>query len=115
VPGTIYTVTYFKRGNSSGKKNSNEDDFRTLLKLIALHRQAPRSAGGNRFQPAYITGFLVGGHAGAITLLAAFVMILRAWFERWTTEVLVTDRRAEINMDKIDRNTRSYRGLTRCR
>jgi uncharacterized membrane protein YdbT with pleckstrin-like domain len=52
--------------------------------------------------------------AGAITLLAALLMILRAWFERWTTEVLVTDRRViyargfiqrhtvEINMDKVE-------------
>jgi uncharacterized membrane protein YdbT with pleckstrin-like domain len=52
--------------------------------------------------------------AGAITLLAALLMILRAWFERWATEVLVTDRRVifargsiqrhtvEINMDKIE-------------
>ena len=42
------------------------------------------------------------------------LMILRAWFERWATEVLVTDRRViyargfiqrhtvEINMDKIE-------------
>ena len=52
--------------------------------------------------------------AGAITLLGALLMVLRAWFERWATEVLVTDRRviyargfiqrhtAEINMDKIE-------------
>jgi uncharacterized membrane protein YdbT with pleckstrin-like domain len=48
--------------------------------------------------------------AGAILLIAAFLMILRAWFERWATEVLVTDRRViyarrhtvEINMDKIE-------------
>src|SRR4029079_8862703 len=52
--------------------------------------------------------------AGAILLLAAFLMTLRAWFHRWTTEVLVTDRRViyargfiqrhtvEINMDKIE-------------
>ena len=52
--------------------------------------------------------------AGAIMLLAALLMILRAWFERWATEVLVTDRRVihargfiqrhtvEINMDKIE-------------
>src|SRR6476661_6813315 len=31
--------------------------------------------------------------AGAILLIAALLMILRAWFERWATEVLVTDRR----------------------
>ena len=47
-------------------------------------------------------------------LLAAFLLTLRAWFHRWTTEVLVTDRRViyargfiqrhtvEINMDKIE-------------
>ena len=52
--------------------------------------------------------------AGAIMLLAALLMTLRAWFGRWTTEVLVTDRRViyvrgfirrhtvEINMDKIE-------------
>jgi uncharacterized membrane protein YdbT with pleckstrin-like domain len=52
--------------------------------------------------------------AGAILLIAAFLMILRAWIERWATEVLVTDRRViyargfiqrhtvEINMDKIE-------------
>jgi uncharacterized membrane protein YdbT with pleckstrin-like domain len=52
--------------------------------------------------------------AGAILLIAAFLLMLRAWFERWTTEVLVTDRRViyvrgfiqrhtvEINMDKIE-------------
>ena len=52
--------------------------------------------------------------AGAIMLLAALLMTLRAWFHRWTTEVLVTDRRViyargfiqrhtvEINMDKIE-------------
>jgi uncharacterized membrane protein YdbT with pleckstrin-like domain len=52
--------------------------------------------------------------AGAIMLLAALLLTLRAWFHRWTTEVLVTDRRViyargfiqrhtvEINMDKIE-------------
>jgi uncharacterized membrane protein YdbT with pleckstrin-like domain len=52
--------------------------------------------------------------AGAIMLLAALLMMLQAWFDRWTTEVLVTDRRViyargfirrhtvEINMDKIE-------------
>ena len=47
-------------------------------------------------------------------MLAALLMTLRAWFDRWTTEVLVTDRRViyvrgfirrhtvEINMDKIE-------------
>ena len=47
-------------------------------------------------------------------MIAAFLMMLRAWFERWATEVLVTDRRViyargfiqrhtvEINMDKIE-------------
>ena len=51
---------------------------------------------------------------GVILLLAALSMSLRAWFERWTTEVLVTDRRViyvrgfiqrhtvEIDMDKIE-------------
>ena len=52
--------------------------------------------------------------AGAILLIVAFLMVLRAWFARWATEVLVTDRRViyargfiqrhtvEINMDKIE-------------
>jgi uncharacterized membrane protein YdbT with pleckstrin-like domain len=52
--------------------------------------------------------------AGALVLLAATIMMLGAWFERWTTEILVTDRRViyargfiqrhtvEINMDKIE-------------
>ena len=52
--------------------------------------------------------------AGAILLIVAFLMTLRAWFARWATEVLVTDRRViyargfiqrhtvEINMDKIE-------------
>jgi uncharacterized membrane protein YdbT with pleckstrin-like domain len=52
--------------------------------------------------------------AGAIILFAAILMMLAAWFQRWTTEILVTDRRViyargfvqrhtvEINMDKIE-------------
>ena len=43
--------------------------------------------------------------AGAITLLAALLMILRAWFERWATEVLVTDRRVIYARGFIQRHT----------
>jgi uncharacterized membrane protein YdbT with pleckstrin-like domain len=62
----------------------------------------------------FIERFSAWWIAGVILLLAALSMSLRAWFERWTTEVLVTDRRViyargfiqrhtvEINMDKIE-------------
>ena len=49
-----------------------------------------------------------------IILLLAIVILVRAWFERWTTEIAITDRRiilkrgfirrdtAEMNMDKVE-------------
>ena len=42
---------------------------------------------------------------GAIMLLAALLLTLRAWFHRWTTEVLVTDRRVIYARGFIQRHT----------
>ena len=54
-----------------------------------------------------------GWLASAICFLLAAILALRAWFIRWTNEIVVTDRRvvqhavsstdtAEVNMDKIE-------------
>jgi uncharacterized membrane protein YdbT with pleckstrin-like domain len=52
--------------------------------------------------------------ASAICFLLAAILALRAWFIRWTNEIVVTDRRViyahgfirrhtvEVNMDKIE-------------
>ena len=50
----------------------------------------------------------------AVCALAAFLLLFRAWFRRWTTEIDITDRRivykrgfirrhtVEMNMDKVE-------------
>jgi uncharacterized membrane protein YdbT with pleckstrin-like domain len=55
-----------------------------------------------------------GWAAAAICFLVALILALRAWLIRWTTEIVVTDRRViyargfiqrhtvEVNMDKIE-------------
>jgi len=52
--------------------------------------------------------------AGAVVLAAGLVMLAMAWFERWTTEIAITNRRiilkrgfirrdtAEMHMDKVE-------------